>query len=896
MMSFRPETGSRYLDRLRLLSLLPEKPGFVVWLEAPYGYGKSVLASQWAATLENDDWRLVWLAADSSDVRRTVAAGLSLPADSPWEAVLETLWVQPTVLVLEDLENLENHEELVPLLRDSRGLVLLASRGPLTSSEIPRLITSGRLIHLQSDDLEFTEQEARDLIPDARTSQQVWQQAGGWPLPLHFAALTGKLPDGQQLLSGMRASLNEAEWQEVLVLATLPDLPADAATEITVRLAGSGFVQFGATGYRLHALAAEHILASHAAEASSALKQAAGRLPRLLYGEALERLGELPALAELLDMPQPQLSRKSPEAVLRWDGLVPGPVTALRHVAAAMANAILGRHEQAVSRFQTGLAEGGLDSADELLALKGLVWSLALTDHAAAEEVIQRAEELIPRVDPEIAGRFLSDSSFVDAVVGNFAAAIRKLERALQYLPADSSFRTGCHINLALNRWDSLGDYDGRLAAQTSTLEDVWRLYPSDAPGQCRDIAMMHVWAGNHVTARKYLEEAISGERANPVVGLEVRAALAALDGDAPAFPELLSRARIWNSQHTLDLIGMYAIQTSPAEAQYYYDQVPERVLTTAAYARLLPDKAEAVRLIDAVLEGQEDRAFLLYLRAARYSVTRSSDDLDAFLAVSNAAARLLPGFVPLAELPADRPELANHYAIESVIAAGWKDAIRLRSAELPNLHIDILGQLRVHFAGRTLELSERPMLLLVMLLLGFSREEAADAIWPEAETAQQRNNLNVQLSALRKVLEPWGTGHFLHEDSLEHVQSDYLRLIAALDDEDYDTALQLYREPLAPGVGLEQLADHRAWLRGRVLESFQSAEQSRRSDAARFLVRILDLDPLNEHALRELLKHLLQRGRQREAQRHYEEFAARLWNDTGLEPDASTKALVPGS
>lgn len=893
MMSFRPETGARYLERSRLLALLPEQPGFVVWLEAPYGYGKSVLASQWAATLESDNWRVIWVAADADNVRRTVAAGLSLPADTSWEAVLETLWGQKTVLVLEDLENLTDHEELVPLLRDHRGLTLLASRGPLATSEIPRLVTSGRLIHLQSHELEFTAAEARALIPDPRISQKLWQQAGGWPLPLHFAALTGKLPDGQQLLSGLKASLHDAEWQEVLLLATLPDLPADSSTPVTVRLASSGFVQPGASGYRLHALAAEHIIASHADEAGAALKRAADRLPRLLYGEALEKLGELEPLAELLEMPKEQLSRKAPEVVLRWDSLLPGSAAPLRHVTAAMAHAILGRHDEAVRRYKAGLKDGTLETADELLALKGLVWSLALTDHAAAEEVMQRAEQLIPEVDPETAGRFLSDASFVDAVVGNFEAAILKLERALQYLPADSSYRTGCHINLALNRWDNLGDYDGRLAAQTSTLKDVWRLYPSDAPGQCRDIAMMHAWAGNTAAARKYLEEALSGERSSPVVGLEARAAMAALDGDAAPFPELMSRARIWDSDHTLDLIAMYAIQTTPTDADYYLSQVPQPVLTTAAHARLLPDKAEALRRIDAALEGQEDRAFLLYLLSARYSITRNPDDLDAFMAVSNAGARLLPGHVPIGELPRDRPELARHYDMESLIADGWKEAIRMRLAELPDLHIDILGKLRVQFAGRTLELSERPTLLLVMLLVGFSREEAAEAIWPEAELSQQRNNLNVQLSTLRKVLEPWGTKRFLGEEALQHVQSDYLRLMAALEGRDFDALLLLYREPVAPGTGLEQLANHRAWLRAKVLEAFNSAAQSRDRDPDRFLTRILELDPLNEDALRELLRHLLQRGRQREARRHFEEFAARLKSETGLEPDESTQALV---
>uniref|UniRef100_A0A7C2C057 Uncharacterized protein n=1 Tax=Thermus islandicus TaxID=540988 RepID=A0A7C2C057_9DEIN len=35
-----------YLERQRLLELLPEAPGFAIWLEAPAGFGKSVLAGQ----------------------------------------------------------------------------------------------------------------------------------------------------------------------------------------------------------------------------------------------------------------------------------------------------------------------------------------------------------------------------------------------------------------------------------------------------------------------------------------------------------------------------------------------------------------------------------------------------------------------------------------------------------------------------------------------------------------------------------------------------------------------------------------------------------------------------------------------------------------------------------
>ncbi len=892
MMSFRPET-SRYLARPRLLEMLPKAPGRVVWLEAPYGYGKSVLASQWAAELEAQSWRVVWQAVDAQGVRNTVAAGLGVPAGSPWAAILETLWAEPTLLVLEDLENLEDHEELVPVLQAPRGLVLLASRGHLRTSELPRLVTSGRLTHLRSSELGFTEQEAASLFGDAYATKLPWHETGGWPLPAHFAALTGQLPDGQQLLSGLRASVSAEEWREVLLLSTLPDLPAEAATAVTTRLASSGFVQPGTTGFRIHPLVAEHVIEGHRADAGEALREAATRLPRLLYGEALEKLGDVAGLAALMEEPQTQLSRQAPQAVLRWDGLVGESGTARRHVTAGMALTVLGRHDEAVGRFRAGLDQGSLDAGDELFALKGLVWSLALTDRAAAAEAVRRAEELLPSADPELAGRFLADASYVDVVAGDFDAAAVKLERALRFLPADSKYRIGCHINLALNRWDSLGDYDGRLAAQTSTLADVWRMYPSDAPGQCRDIAMLLAWAGDLAGAREHLERALSAERASPVIGLEVRAALAAIDGDAAAFPDLFARALLWKSDHALDLIAMYAIQASPDAAEYYFSQVPEPALATAAYARQLPDRKRALELIDAAREGQVERAFDLYLLAARYVVSRDPADLDRFLAVSTAGPRLLPGHVPLAALPRDRPELAQHYEIDELLATGWKEAVLLRLDEVPELHVELLGALQVRLAGQKLELSERPMQVLILLLMGLSREEVAEAIWPEADPRSQRNNLGVQLNTLRKVIEPWGSSVFLREDGLHRVSSDHHRLVTALADGDHETVMSLYREPLAPGVSLDRLEDHRTWLRHHVVGALLEGAQAAGADGGRYLERVLELDPLNEDALRRLLVILSQRGRDAEARRRYEAFAARLREETGLEPHAATRALV---
>lgn len=873
-------------------------------LEAPYGYGKSVLASQWAQQLEDDGWRVVWLAAGGSEPRALLASALDLPSGTPWRALLDELWGDRTALVLEDLESLEDHEGLAPLLRDVRGLLLLASRVPPRASELPRLVTSGRLTHLRADDLGFTEDEATGLFPDAERARTLWNRSHGWPLPLHFASLTGDLPEEVALLSGMRASLSDEEWTEALLLATLPHLPAESAVQATSRLSATGFVQLGDAGYRLHALVAESMVGAYRQDALTSLKNAAPRLPKLLYGDALERLGDVDALTEFLEAPRSQLYRQAPEAFLRWDAKLSAAPTPLRHITAGGAHKALGRHAEAVARLRAGLAEGEarLQPDDELFALKELCWSLALLDASQVAEVVERGEALLGRVDPELAGRFLSDSAFVDIVTQNYSAASVKLERALAVIPEDSPFRTGPQINLALNRWDEHGDYDGRLAAQIRTLPSVWRLYPNDAPGQCRDIAMLLYWAGDRAGARSYLEQALPGERSNPMVGLETRAALAALDGEAQAFPRLLESAKAWGADSTIDMIGMYAIDSLPqgaslSEATAYHQQVPKPAFSSASYARRLARHgadAEALRLVDDALEAYSARAYRLFLLAARYSVTRSASDLEDFLAVTTAGPRLLPGLVSIEELPRDRPELARHYALDAVLESGWKEAVALRLDELSDLELRLLGAYDVILAGRKVELTDRHKQLIALFTIGLSREEVAEAVWPDVDPVKQRNNMGVQISLMRRALEPWGVPTYVYEEGLRRVSSDHAELQRALASADAESVLALYREPFAAGLTLDAVEDHRGSLRAEVVAMLcEAAEAATPARAVAYLSRVLELDPLNEEALRSLLPRLMERGRVREAQRRFAEFKQRLGDELGLEPLPETLAAL---
>jgi hypothetical protein len=144
LIGFRPKPSALFLERPRLLSILPEESGYIVWLEAPYGYGKSVLVSQWAAQLDREARRVIWLALVDGDPRRPLAMVLGLSENAAWSLVLEGLAQEKTLVILEDLENdPESGASLGPLLKHNPGLVLLASRKSLHAPELPRARAPG---------------------------------------------------------------------------------------------------------------------------------------------------------------------------------------------------------------------------------------------------------------------------------------------------------------------------------------------------------------------------------------------------------------------------------------------------------------------------------------------------------------------------------------------------------------------------------------------------------------------------------------------------------------------------------------------------------------------------------------------------------------------------------
>jgi LuxR family maltose regulon positive regulatory protein len=212
-------TRDNLLDWLEASAATP-----VIAISAPAGYGKTVLAAEWAT---RDPRPVVWLSIDQHDNDPTVlltylAVGLDRvePIDP---AVLGTLASRgtsisqtvlprlgatlsskalPVVLVLDDVHLLQDQEGLdaVAVLVDHLppgSQLVVTSRGepPLP---VARWRAEGRLAELGPSELAMSPAEAGSLLaavrvelPDAEVAQ-LTRRTEGWPVALYLAALSVK--------------------------------------------------------------------------------------------------------------------------------------------------------------------------------------------------------------------------------------------------------------------------------------------------------------------------------------------------------------------------------------------------------------------------------------------------------------------------------------------------------------------------------------------------------------------------------------------------------------------------------------------------------------------------------------------------------------------------------
>ncbi len=295
-----------------------------------------------------------------------------------------------------------------------------------------------------------------------------------------------------------------------------------------------------------------------------------------------------------------------------------------------------------------------------------------------------------------------------------------------------------------------------------------------------------------------------------------------------------------------------------------------------------------ALKALPEVRDARAWREHMLLARATRYRVTGDLAELEALTQLLLERERVLAFFVPISELPRTRPELAHFHPVMEVLSSGWKEAIKLRLDEIPPLELRVLGGFEVRVLGQVVTLTARPRDLLVLLALRVPREQMAEQLWPAVDFDKSRNNLHVNLNALRKVVEPWGVPTYLLERGLERIHCDLWDVQAALERGDVSAVRRVYAD-LAPGLELEGLLEAREMLRGKVLKAVlaQPSETN--------LEWVLERDPLNEDALLKLLETLMASGRGVSARRHYRAYAKQLRDELGLEPDAELRRALEG-
>jgi predicted ATPase/DNA-binding SARP family transcriptional activator len=238
-------------------------------------------------------------------------------------------------------------------------------------------------------------------------------------------------------------------------------------------------------------------------------------------------------------------------------------------------------------------------------------------------------------------------------------------------------------------------------------------------------------------------------------------------------------------------------------------------------------------------------------------------------------------------------------------------------------LRVLALGPLQVLVGGQLVEPaawgSARPRELLVYLLMhpeGRTKEQAGLAFWPDASTAQLRNNFHVTLHRLRKALgnADWVTlandryrvdPAVVEQFDVLEFEREVVAARRALKRQQDGAAAQLeqalahYRGDFLDGEPMgDWHVEHRDRLQRLYVESLMElgnhhTREERHAKAAEAYRRVLARDELHEEALRALMRSLAEAGERSQALRIYQRFADRLREELEAEPEKETTRLL---
>lgn len=224
----------------------------------------------------------------------------------------------------------------------------------------------------------------------------------------------------------------------------------------------------------------------------------------------------------------------------------------------------------------------------------------------------------------------------------------------------------------------------------------------------------------------------------------------------------------------------------------------------------------------------------------------------------------------------------------------------------MPQLRLLGPVQLLVDGAALPLAIRKTQALLLLLAREGPSgRERLCAWLWPALDEPTGRRNLRREIARLREAA---GSALLVADgDRLrlaDEVQVDHAAFLAALQAGQPDTALALWRGPLADGLRLDDAAPFEDWLArqraqvqaqyAQALEASAAASEAagRLPQALQRVMQLLDEDALQEQRHRDAMRLLAATGRREAALQQFDRCRALLQHELGLAPMAETVAL----
>jgi DNA-binding SARP family transcriptional activator len=222
--------------------------------------------------------------------------------------------------------------------------------------------------------------------------------------------------------------------------------------------------------------------------------------------------------------------------------------------------------------------------------------------------------------------------------------------------------------------------------------------------------------------------------------------------------------------------------------------------------------------------------------------------------------------------------------------------------------YVQLLGAARIRVGLKWIAFApdKRHQLLAYLAYSGdwVSREKLAYLFWADSANAKAQQNLRGLLHRVRSL--PWLCGLEVEAQRLRWpVETDVKLFKRALENNNLDEALSLYRGPLLENLEIDEASEFSSWLeierehlhshwRDALLKKVQELEElSEPQKAINLLSTLLEKDQLDEEALAHYLRAASRAGEREQALRAYRDYVNKLRDELDLEPTSAVQRLA---